>query len=161
VDGQLNDYRFILNGLRHANEILGKTAFVEEGWKVIGEYVFDGEGGRHQAFYAPLRDTVVLGELIRPHERIKVEQSLKYAEQEARWLWNQAGLTEIGQWRHEDEYGKWPCPVSLTVGLALWNSGWPGCFPFQQSDQAFHRSTPRFSDTWDQSYDVSRWWNRT
>jgi len=102
----LTQARFILNGLRHANEILGETAFVEEEWRVIGEYVFDGEGGRHQAFYAPLRDTTVLGEVIRPYDRIRVEQSHKFSAVEAQKLWSLAGMTETEQWRHDDEYGK-------------------------------------------------------
>ncbi|KAL2021332.1 hypothetical protein VTK56DRAFT_7303 [Thermocarpiscus australiensis] len=97
-------HEFILNGLRHANKVLGETAFVEGEWRVIGEYVFDAEGGRHQAFYSPVRDTTVMGELIRPHDRIQVEQSLKYSPAEARELWKRAGMTELAQWRHNDEY---------------------------------------------------------
>jgi hypothetical protein len=96
-----------LNGLRHANRVLGENAFVENDWKVIGEYVYDAEGGRHQAFYSPRRDTTVLGELIRPHERVQVEQSLKYSAAEAEELWKRAGMAEIGQWRHREEYGEW------------------------------------------------------
>ncbi|KAL2130440.1 hypothetical protein VTI74DRAFT_6386 [Chaetomium olivicolor] len=98
-------HEFILNGLRHANRVLGETAFDEKDWRVIGEYVYDAEGGRHQAFYAPRRDTTVMGELIRPHERVQVEQSLKYSAAEAGALWKRAGMTEIAQWRHRKEYG--------------------------------------------------------
>lgn len=98
--------RFILNGLRHANRILGETAFVEGEWRVIGEYVYDAEGGRHQAFYSPLKDTTVMGKLIRPHDRIQVEQSLKYSPAETEQLWNRAGMKEIGRWRHREEYGE-------------------------------------------------------
>ncbi|KAM7203815.1 C-type lectin fold [Naviculisporaceae sp. PSN 640] len=98
-------HKFVLNGLQHANRVLGETTFTEQDWAVIGEYVYDAEGGRHQAFYSPLRDTVVMGELVRPHDRIQVEQSLKYSQQETRALWNRAGMTEIGQWNHGDEYG--------------------------------------------------------
>ncbi|KAL2153030.1 hypothetical protein VTH82DRAFT_4185 [Thermothelomyces myriococcoides] len=98
-------HKFILNGLRHANKILGEEVFVEKDWRVIGEYVHDAEGGRHQAFYAPVRETIVMGERIRPHERIQVEQSLKYSAAEAEELWRQAGMIEIAQWRHFKEYG--------------------------------------------------------
>ncbi|KAL2256200.1 hypothetical protein VTK26DRAFT_2042 [Humicola hyalothermophila] len=98
-------HRFILNGLRNANKVLGETAFIESQWRVIGEYVYDGEGGRHQASYAPLHETTVMGEMIRPHERIFVEQSLKYSPAEAAELWKRAGMTEVGQWRCVDEYG--------------------------------------------------------
>ncbi|KAL1843374.1 hypothetical protein VTJ49DRAFT_1961 [Mycothermus thermophilus] len=98
-------HQFILNGLRHANRVLGETAFIESDWEVIGEYVYDAKGGRHQAFYSPKRDTVVRGELIRAHERIQVEQSLKYSPAEAEKLWKGAGMKEIAQWRLRDEYG--------------------------------------------------------
>jgi hypothetical protein len=47
-----------------------------------------------------------MGELIRPHDRIQVEQSLKYSKGEAEKLWELAGMVEIGQWKHQgDEYG--------------------------------------------------------
>ncbi|KAK3368897.1 C-type lectin protein [Lasiosphaeria ovina] len=99
-------HEFVLNGLSHANKVLGQNVFVEADWRVIGEYVYDGEGGRHQAFYSPLRDTTVMGELIRPHDRIRVEQSLKYSRDEAQKLWGLAGMAETGHWRHgRDEYG--------------------------------------------------------
>jgi len=68
--------------------------------------VYDAQGGRHQAFYAPMRDTIVMGERIQPHERIQVEQSLKYSAAEAEELWKLAGMTEIAQWRHLKEYGQ-------------------------------------------------------
>ena len=99
-------YRFVLNGLTHANEILGEEIFRLEDWKVIGEYVYDHEGGRHQAFYSPVKDTVVMGELIKAHERIEVEQSLKYSQAETTRLWNQAGMSEIGKWMLGNEYGE-------------------------------------------------------
>lgn len=127
----LTHARFILNGLRHANEILGETAFVEEEWRVIGEYVFDGEGGRHQAFYAPLRDTTVLGEVIRPHDRIRVEQSHKFSTAEAQKLWSLAGMTETEQWRHDDEYGKHTPTLPPTPSHGC------GGFPFQQPGEPF------------------------
>lgn len=111
--------------------MLGKKAFNERDWKVIGEYVYDAEGGRHQAFYAPLRDTYVLGELIRPHERVQVEESLKYSPAEAQKLWNRAGMAETNQWRHRAEYGEWhPTRTCRRWGLLLGNS-----FPFEQPEQ--------------------------
>ena len=106
-DGPADEFRFILNGLRNANKVLGEPAFVENDWKVIGEYVYDAEGGRHQAFYAPKRDTIVMGQRIRSHERMHVEQSLKYSKAEAEELWKRAGMEEISQWRHREEYGMW------------------------------------------------------
>lgn len=72
---------------------------------MVGEFVHDESGGRHQAFYSPLEDTVVLGQLVRPHDRIKVEQSLKYSTEGSRQLWETAGLTEVGHWSKGNEYG--------------------------------------------------------
>lgn len=106
VQDSTNERRFVLNGLWHANEILGHEAFTPGDWKVIGEYVYDDQGGRHQAFYSPVRDTVVMDELVRSHERIQVEQSLKYSPTEAGRLWSRAGMTEAAQWKHQNEYGK-------------------------------------------------------
>ncbi|EGO59462.1 hypothetical protein NEUTE1DRAFT_145472 [Neurospora tetrasperma FGSC 2508] len=98
-------HEFILNGLRNANEILGETAFIEGDWRVIGEYVYDEEGGRHQAFYGPTRDTMVMGELIRSHDRIQIEQSLKYSKEESERLWSTAGLEQVSEWTYGNEYG--------------------------------------------------------
>lgn len=99
-------YRFILNGLVNANQILGEEVFRTEDWRVIGEYVYDDEGGRHQAFYSPVKDVAIFGETIKAHERIQVEQSLKYSQAAATKLWNTAGLTEVDKWELDDEYGK-------------------------------------------------------
>ncbi|RDA96104.1 hypothetical protein CP533_1804 [Ophiocordyceps camponoti-saundersi (nom. inval.)] len=97
--------QFILNGLTHANNLFGKAVFNVDEWRVIGEYVYDDEGGRHQAFIAPVRETEVLGVVIKPHERVQIEQSLKYDEQERLKLWKQAGLREEASWLRGDEYG--------------------------------------------------------
>lgn len=101
-----NACRFILNGLTNANQILGEEVFNVEDWRVIGEYVYDDEGGRHQAFYSPVHDAVIFGETIKAHERIQVEQSLKYSQPAAAKLWNTAGLTEIDRWELGEEYGE-------------------------------------------------------
>ncbi|KAI8215405.1 duf323 domain protein [Colletotrichum sp. SAR 10_86] len=115
-------HEFILNGLTNANEILGQEAFKLKDWEVIGEYVYDDEGGRHQAFFSPVRDTYVLGTLIRQHERIQVEQSLKYSQRGAENLWSMAGLVETGRWTKGDEHGlhmisKRKMPFSLLPDL--------------------------------------------
>jgi uncharacterized SAM-dependent methyltransferase len=90
----------------NANEILGEKVFNADEWRVIGEYVYDDQGGRHQAFLAPIRPTDVLGSRVMPHERIQIEQSLKYDEEEKTKLWKLAGLTEMGRWSRGDEYGR-------------------------------------------------------
>ncbi|PFH59345.1 hypothetical protein XA68_12497 [Ophiocordyceps unilateralis] len=98
-------HEFILNGLSHANNLLGEAVFNLDEWRVIGEYVFDRDGGRHQAFLAPVRETEVLGVVIKPHERVQIEQSLKYDEKSRLGLWKQAGLREEASWLRGDEYG--------------------------------------------------------
>ncbi|KAI0548789.1 DUF323 domain protein [Xylaria curta] len=99
-------HEFLLNGLQHANEILDETVFRSEDWRVIGEYVYDGEGGRHRAFYSPVRDIVVMGEAIKANERIQVEQSFKYSKDACDDLWKSAGVLEMGRWMADDEdYG--------------------------------------------------------
>jgi len=70
---------------------------------------------------------MVLGELIRPHDRIQVEQSLKYSRQETQQLWNRAGMTEIGQWNHGDEYGE---SIYTRHFCAVLNLGLLGRLPF-------------------------------
>jgi len=91
-------HTFILNGLLQANKILEEDVFKLDDWKVIGEYVYDGQGGRHQAFYSPLRDINYKNFHFKAGERIQVEQSLKYSTEEANQLWNFAGLSHVKQW---------------------------------------------------------------
>ena len=84
-------HEFILNGLMHANNLMGKDVFRKDEWKVVGEY--DEVAGRHQAFYSPVRDVVVEGTLIRAGEKIRVEESYKYSLLQSNELWQRAGLT--------------------------------------------------------------------
>lgn len=110
-----HSYRFILNGLVNANQILGEEVFNLADWKAIGEYVYDKEGGRHQAFYSPVKNVTVFGETVRADERIQVEQSLKYSQAEAKTLWNTSSLKEVDQWMLGQEYGKCTHPLSLFI----------------------------------------------
>ncbi|KAI5459770.1 C-type lectin protein [Mariannaea sp. PMI_226] len=121
-DAQGLTHRFILNGLTHANELLGEQAFDVDDWRVIGEYVNDEDGGRHQAFLSPNRRIEALGSTVFPHERIQIEQSLKYSSEETRNLWASAGLIEMKHWTRGDEYGlhmlkKASIPFTLTPSL--------------------------------------------
>lgn len=92
-----------MNGLKNANHILGEKVFNIDDWIVIGEYVYDIDGGRHQAFYSPKKDIECFGICIKEGERVQVEQSLKYSEEESRVLWEFAGLKEIGKWSASGE----------------------------------------------------------
>lgn len=94
-----------MNGLSNANSVYGKEIFYVPDWRVIGEYVYDDEGGRHQAFISPLKEVTVLGSVIKAHERIKIEQSLKYSKASADDLWRNAGFRETQTWTRNGEYG--------------------------------------------------------
>lgn len=99
---------------------------------MIGEYVYDDEGGRHQAFYSPVQDAVIFGDTIKAHERVQVEQSLKYSQPAATKLWNTAGLAQIDKWALGEEYGEsipgsllcyhTTNPISLSCSLHLTRS---------------------------------------
>ncbi|KAJ3566531.1 hypothetical protein NPX13_g7096 [Xylaria arbuscula] len=127
-------HKFILNGLQHANEVLGEPAFQLEDWEVIGEYVHDRKGGRHQAFYSPKRDTVVLGDVVKVHERIQVEQSFKYSKDDCDALWKAAGVLEADKWMTGDK----------TYGLHLLIKD-PLSFSLNPQDYA-RESVPQMSD---------------
>lgn len=97
-------HKFIMNGLKHANETLGKTIFELDVWRVIGEY--SEEHGRHQAFVSPSEDTEVNGVLIRKDEKVRIEESYKYSDKEIEDLWTAAGVCESTRWSHPNQtYG--------------------------------------------------------
>ncbi len=100
-----NSLSFILNGLRHANAVYGSEIFHLEDWKVIGEFIYDEDGGRHQAFLSPTKEVNILGTTIKHAERLKIEQSLKYSQVGGEKLWRAAGLKEVKRWRRGDDYG--------------------------------------------------------
>ncbi|KAM0157134.1 hypothetical protein ACHAQE_006114 [Botrytis cinerea] len=98
-------HKFVLNGLIQANKILGENVFDIADWTVIGEYVYDMQGGRHQAFYSPTRDIVIKDVLVKAGERVKIEVSLKYSQEETAKLVKDAGMTEAQKWSAStDEY---------------------------------------------------------
>ena len=90
-DKQGTTHEFILNGLTHANKLMGKEVFRKDDWKVIGEY--DETAGRHQAFCSPVRDVVIEGTPIKAGEKIRIEESYKYSLLQSKELWERAGLT--------------------------------------------------------------------
>ncbi|KAI9757176.1 MAG: hypothetical protein M4579_003566 [Chaenotheca gracillima] len=88
---------FYRNGLIHANEVLGESAFVLDDWNIFGEY--DAEAGRHQAAYSPKREVSINDIKIRAGEIVRVEESYKYSELQRDQLWLRAGLTEVNLWQ--------------------------------------------------------------
>lgn len=89
-DKQGTTHEFVLNGLKHANKLMGKEVFRRDDWKVIGEY--DEIAGRHQAFYSPVEDVMVEGTPIMAGEKIRIEESYKYSLVQSNELWQRAGL---------------------------------------------------------------------
>ncbi|KAF2423652.1 hypothetical protein EJ08DRAFT_595743 [Tothia fuscella] len=130
-------HSFILNGLYHANRLLGYEAFVAKEWKVIGEY--DRSAGRHHAFVSPIKDVTIDGVMIPAGERIRIEESYKYSERDVARLWGTAGLVEGAKWSNRtgdyalhmaykpkfqfaarpDKYAASPVP-SATEWASLW-----------------------------------------
>ena len=103
-DREGKTHEFVLNGLIHANRLLGKEVFHLEDWEVIGEY--DETAGRHQAFYSPKKDIQVDDIHFTCGERVRIEESYKYSTIETQSLWKVAGLTpgatfvdQTGQYR--------------------------------------------------------------
>lgn len=107
-------HEFILNGLKHANRLMGRETFKLEEWEVVGEY--DEEAGRHHAFVAPLKDVVIEDVKIPKGERIRIEESYKYSREEILELWENAGLVENTVWSNaRGDYGK--CCICDTAFL--------------------------------------------
>jgi hypothetical protein len=83
---------------------MGEEAFDIQDWEAIGEY--DNQAGRHHAFVAPRKDTVVDGVSIKQGERIRIEESYKYSREEAKELWELAKLAENVVWANsKGDYG--------------------------------------------------------
>lgn len=96
---------FTLNGLKHANRIMGYTAFQLEDWEAIGAY--NEKAGGHQAFVSPLKDVEIDGIPISKGERIRIEESYKYSREEVQRLWDEAGLVANTIWSNSrGDYGK-------------------------------------------------------
>jgi hypothetical protein len=121
--------KFTVNGLAHANKVLGEEAFALDDWRHVGEYVFDKEGGRNRAFVSPTREVTVLGSVIQPHERIRIEQSFKFSVEGYSDLFAAAGLKPVKSWSREGEYGKLLrhlTPVTESVGTLFSRTAQPG-----------------------------------
>ncbi|KAK8191914.1 C-type lectin protein [Phyllosticta capitalensis] len=97
-------HKFYLNGLEHANRLLGKQAFKPGEWKAVGE--FDSLNGRHQAFVVPLKDVVVDDVPIKAGERVRIEESYKFSPGDIRQLFDDAHLAQGARWMNQKgDYG--------------------------------------------------------
>lgn len=98
-------HEFIVNGLKHANEITDGALFNIDDWEAIGEY--DEEAGRHHAFVSPRKDVVVDGVRIAKGERVRIEESYKYSSDEILHLWEEARLAGNAVWSNaKGDYGE-------------------------------------------------------
>jgi EasF-like predicted methyltransferase len=96
---------FIINGLRHANEIMDENVFNIDDWEAVGE--FDKEAGRHHAFVTPRKDVVIDGVRIPQGERIRIEESYKYSRDEILELWEKSRLAANTVWSNsKGDYGE-------------------------------------------------------
>lgn len=97
--------QFTLNGLNHANKLLGHTAFNLADWDAIGHY--DEEDGRHQAFVSPKKDCTIEGVHVHAGEKIRIEESYKYSPAQAQKLWQASNVIEGASWtNHSGSYSK-------------------------------------------------------
>lgn len=118
-DGTTHD--FTMNGLHHANTLLGKTAFNIDDWEAVGEY--DQEGERHRAFVVPKRDVEVEGVPIKKGERVRIEESYKWNAAQALQLWSAASVIESASWaNHSGSYGGYHSALSPHVTPAEYTS---------------------------------------
>ncbi|MCJ1312598.1 hypothetical protein MMC25_006272 [Agyrium rufum] len=83
-------HEFVLNGLVHANQLMGKEVFDIDDWYVVGEY--DSAAGRHHAFVIPNKDVAIEGVHIKAGEHVRIEESYKYSPSQVDALWEAAGL---------------------------------------------------------------------
>ena len=98
-------HEFTLNGLKHANKLLGCPEFDMDLWSAIGRY--DEAGRRHQAFVVSKHDTSVLGVAIHAGEMIRIEESHKYSPGDLSRLWRKAHVEQLHSWANgRGDYGK-------------------------------------------------------
>ncbi|MCJ1469620.1 hypothetical protein MMC07_008255 [Pseudocyphellaria aurata] len=81
---------FYLNGLAHANTLLGRKTFEVDKWDIVGTY--DEVAGRHRAFYVPATDAAVDGVWVKAGEKILFEESYKYSRPQSTELWQTSGF---------------------------------------------------------------------
>ncbi|KAK4494315.1 hypothetical protein PRZ48_014613 [Zasmidium cellare] len=92
-------HQFTMNGLHHANRLLGREVFHTDDWEAIGEY--DKEGERHRAFVVPRRELEIEGVSLKQGEKVRIEESYKYNRKQADQLWAHAGVIEFANWTND------------------------------------------------------------
>ncbi|KAI9893191.1 MAG: hypothetical protein M1814_000739 [Vezdaea aestivalis] len=85
-------HKFIMNGLDHANLLLGKDSFQPSDWEVFGRA--NEEENCHQAFYRAKKDICIDSVSFRCGELVQVESSYKFDPARATKLFETAGLAQ-------------------------------------------------------------------
>lgn len=91
---------FLLNGLWNANGILGEEAFRKEDWEYEGRW--NAELGCHEGFYRALNEVKIRSVVLKKDERIRVERSYKFDDDEMLGLFEKAGLKQGNVWKYDD-----------------------------------------------------------
>lgn len=104
--------RFILNGLTHANALLGYEAFQKQDWTTTGSW--NEESGCYERHLIPLKDVTFEQTCFRAGSKIFFSHSYKYSPSERTYLWEKSGLQERIQWATKDgDYGMYSDMNSL------------------------------------------------
>lgn len=128
-DAQGLNRSFILNGLDHANRVLGYEAFRKSEWTVNGEW--NAAAGSHDQYLVPLQDVAFEGQHLEAGKRILVVRSVKYDNKQKTQLWKAAGLIEKARWtKSNGSYGESPtfscCAIlSATILTRMTSSSHP------------------------------------
>ncbi|KAJ0413755.1 histidine-specific methyltransferase [Aspergillus carlsbadensis] len=96
------NHRFVRNGLRHANRILGHEAFDLNRWRVAGDW--DAENGVHNQSYLPRVDVSLEGVRIPAGRKLLAVRSHKYDAEDREVLCRRAGLHVLDSWPSEHDY---------------------------------------------------------
>ena len=115
---------FILNGLQHANAVIGGTVFQNNDWDYEGSY--DDQRHIHQDCYVAKEDVKfsIAGQdiRIRKNERVRATMSAKWTEEEVNTVCRKGGFEIVERWKDEEgSYGEIPeYPYAMiTIGLTV------------------------------------------
>lgn len=108
---------FTMNGLKHANQIMGYDAFNISDWEAVGE--FDQHGSRHRAHVVPKTDLTVEGVSIKKGEKVNIEESYKWPIEAAKKLWRAKTPQVIENAFYSNEEGSYCTWKSLRHAYAF------------------------------------------
>jgi EasF-like predicted methyltransferase len=96
------NHRFVKNGLKHANRVLGREAFDLDKWRVVGDW--DAEKGAHNQNYCPRVNVSLEGVRIAAGRKLRAVCSHKYDAADRDALCQRAGLHVLDSWSSENDY---------------------------------------------------------